>query len=89
VVFEKDKHYNTKNGSEVLCMGRGFFTPFLVFQVVSGGHGIDGFIGKRPHESYGTYSSGEVYTRGGVNATAEQIEALDGMRVLQGEVLPR
>ena len=85
-MFERDKHYNTKNGSDVLCAGHGFFVPFLVFQVVSGGHGVDGFPGKKPYQYYGTYGSGKVYAP---NATAEQIEALDGMSVLQGEVLPR
>lgn len=45
-MFEQGKYYNTENGSEVVCRGAGFFVPFLVFKVLSGGHGISGFPGE-------------------------------------------
>lgn len=88
-MFEKGKHYNTKNGSKVACRGAGFFVPFLVFQVVSGGHGVDGFPGKIPSQYYPTHTSGEIYFRGRAKATKEQIATMDGMSVLPGEVTVR
>jgi len=88
-MFEQGQHYYTENGSEVVCRGAGFFVSFLVFQVVSGGHGVSGFPGKSPGQYYATYSSGKACFRSRASVTEEQIVALEGMSVFPGEVTAR
>ena len=88
-MFEHGQHYNTKNGSEVVCHDGGSFVPFFTFKVLSGGHGVSGFPGKSAGQYYATYLSGRACFRSRANVTEEQIVALEGMSVLPGEVTAR